>query len=153
MNKARKLGSCLIAVVLASPLVQAGTAPTGITLPVTTENFLLRNTADLISLCNAQPNDPNRIAAIHFCQGFILGIRHYDDASEATLQSSLYCHKERSTRNEVVALYVKYHLDNPQYQSESAIDGVIRAAMATWPCPKPADSKHEPATLNAKGRK
>lgn len=150
MNKAR---NCLIAVVLASPLVQAGTAPTGITSPVTTDNFLLRNTADLVSLCNAQPNDPNRIAAIHFCQGFILGIRHYDDVSEATLQSSLYCHKERSTRNEVVALYVKYHLDNPQYQSEPAIDGVIRAAMATWPCPRPAGSKPEPATLNAKGRK
>lgn len=153
MNMASKLAPCLIAVALASPLVKAGTAPTGITSPVSTDNFLLRNTADLVSLCNAQPNDPNRIAAIHFCQGFILGIRHYDDISQATLQGNFYCHKERSTRNEVVALFIKYHLDNPQYQSESAIDGVIRAAMAIWPCPKPADGKHEPAALNEKGRK
>ena len=78
MNMARKLAPCLIAVALTAPLVQAGAPPTGVTSPVSTENFLLRNTADLVSLCNAQPNDPNRIAAIHFCQGFIVGIRHYD---------------------------------------------------------------------------
>ena len=139
-----------MAACLLSPGVQAVTAPLGLTSPVTTENFLLRNTADLVSLCNAQPSDPNRIAAIHFCQGFVLGIRHYDDISQNALQDKLYCQEQRVTRDQGMAMYVKWHLAHPEFQGESPLDGVVRWAMATWPCPQePA----QPSPSAATGRK
>lgn len=132
----------LLTTCLLSPGASAVTGTSGLTSPVTTDNFLLRNTADLVSLCNAQPSDPNRIAAIHFCQGFILGIRHYDDTSQNALKDNFYCQDQRVTRDQGMAMYVKWHLDHPQYQSEAPLDGVVRWAMATWPCPQePIQSK------------
>ena len=139
MKSLGKTASCLmLAALTTSAAFAASTVPGSPQSPVTTDNFLLRNTADLVSLCSAQAEDPNRIAAIHFCEGFILGVRHYDDVSAASLQSRFYCHPERSTRDEAVRLYVKYHREHPEFQGESAIDGVIRAAMALWPCPQSA---------------
>ena len=152
MKKLGKIAACMLLATHALPgVASAAAVPGGITSPVSSDNFLLRNTADLLSLCSAKPDDPNRVAAIHFCQGFILGVRHYDDVSAASLQSRFYCHPERSTRNEAVALYVKYHQEHPEYQSEAAIDGVIRAAMALWPCPQPSAAKG-PSTFS-KGSK
>lgn len=147
MKTLGKTASCLMLTVLANSAAYAASSPpNSLQSPVSTDNFLLRNTADLLRLCSAQPEDPNRIAAIHFCEGFILGVRHYDDVSAASLQSRFYCHPERSTRDEAVRLYVKYHREHPEFQGESAIDGVIRAAMALWPCPQSAaeTSAHSP---------
>ena len=41
---------------------------------VTKENFLLRNTDDLRALCSVRRDDPNVVAAIHFCHGYALGL-------------------------------------------------------------------------------
>lgn len=60
-----------------SSALGAHAAPVGLSTPVTAGNFLRRNTADLVSLCNARPGDLNRVAATHLCKGFLLGICHH----------------------------------------------------------------------------
>jgi hypothetical protein len=44
---------------------------------VARDNFLLRNTQDLIELCTVKDNDPLRDAAIAFCHGYGVGAYHY----------------------------------------------------------------------------
>src|SRR6516162_10060133 len=45
---------------------------------VTQDNFQVRNVGDLVQLCSAGPDDPLQVAAISFCDGYLLGWwRHY----------------------------------------------------------------------------
>lgn len=142
-NTTLAAGLLLLAAIPASAC-RAGSAPVSVTSPVTADNFLLRTTADLVSLCNVRPDDPNRIAAIHFCEGFILGIRHYDDVSQTAMKDTLYCQDQRVTRDQGAALFVQWHLANPQYGKEAPLDGVVRWAMAQWPCPQQAGTGKNP---------
>ena len=40
------------------------------TAAVTEQNFLLNTTGDLVALCGVSKDDPEKIAAIHFCHGY-----------------------------------------------------------------------------------
>jgi hypothetical protein len=50
---------------------------------VSVQNFELKTTKDLISLCTASPDDPFYSQAIHYCHGYLLGAYHYYQASTA----------------------------------------------------------------------
>ena len=106
--------------------------------PVTKENFLLRTTADLVALCSVTRDDPNAAAAIHFCEGYYLGLDHFAELLGRPYRNSLYCPPDglRLTRDEVVAMVVAFHRKNPQWGSEAPVEGIMRWAAATWPCKK-----------------
>jgi len=116
----------------AALLVYAGAAEA----LVTKENFLLQTTGDLVALCSVTRDDPNAIAAIHFCQGYYVGLDHYAAVTGRAFRNRLYCPPEglKLTRDQVIAMLVDYHRKNPQYASEPPFDGILRFAMATWPC-------------------
>ncbi|HYZ24373.1 MAG TPA: Rap1a/Tai family immunity protein, partial [Rhodopila sp.] len=50
------------------------------TVAVTQDNFHARTTGDLVALCDAPASDPMRVAAIHFCEGFMVGAYQYHEA-------------------------------------------------------------------------
>ena len=104
--------------------------------PVTKENFQLRTTGDLILLCGVSQDDPNAIAAIHFCHGYYVGLDHYAEVTGRAFRNRLYCPPEglKLTRDQVIGMMVDWHRKNPQYASEAPFDGIVRFAMATWPC-------------------
>jgi len=106
---------------------------------VTEENFLLRTAADLFALCSVSHNDPNKIAAIHFCHGYILGLDHYGEATGRIARNLLYCPPENLelTRDQAVAMFVVWFRKNPQHMSDTPIDGLLRWSMETWPCETP----------------
>lgn len=106
---------------------------------VTPENFVLRTSGDLFALCSVSQDDPNKIAAIHFCHGYILGIDHYGEATGRIARNLLYCPPEdlNLTRDEAVAMFVAWFRKNPQYMSDTPIDGLLRWSMDTWPCETP----------------
>ena len=40
---------------------------------VTEENFRIETTKDLVALCSVDASDPNAVAAIHMCHGYVMG--------------------------------------------------------------------------------
>ncbi len=128
--------------VLLTAVLASGTATA-----VTEQNFLLKTTGDLVALCGVSKDDPDAIAAIHFCHGYMLGLDHYGAATGRVFKDVEYCIPENVhvTRNEAVEMFVKWAATNQQYMSEPPIDGLLRWARTTWPCPKAAETQAQPA--------
>ena len=109
---------------------------TGPSLAVEEKDFLLDTTADLARLCGAAPESPLYPAAIHLCQGYILGVHHFHEALAAGLQEDIYCvdpTAERS-RNEVMAQFAAWAAENPQAGESEALDGLLQWAAVAFPC-------------------
>ena len=118
----------------AALLIAAGAA----SAQVTEKHFLLRTTGDFVALCGVSRDDPNAIAAIHFCEGYLLGLDHFAEVTGQPFRGALYCPPEglKMSRDEVVARLVAWHRRNPGPASEGPFDGIVRWAAATWPCKK-----------------
>lgn len=106
---------------------------------VTPDNFLLRTTADLVELCSASETDPLRVAAIHFCEGYMVGAGQYHQAEHPAAQAAsdppLYCMPNPApSRDEIVRMFVAWARSHPQYMNERPIDSLLRFAAMTWPC-------------------
>jgi hypothetical protein len=103
---------------------------------VTQDNFLARTTADLVELCAAPEADPLRVAAVHFCEGYIVGVSQYSQAvSAAPGEPQLFClPKPPPSRDDAVAMFVTWARRNANYMTERPVDTLMRFAGATWPC-------------------
>lgn len=100
-------------------------------------DFLIDTTGNLAALCSASPEEPNYSAAIHMCQGYIIGIAHFHQALSAELKEDIYCVPEgdaRPSRNEAVAMFVDWAGNNPDSAGTEALDGVLAWAAAAFPC-------------------
>ena len=101
------------------------------------EDFELRTGQDLLDMCTLGPNHPDYPVAHAYCVGFIEGAGQLHDALAAGPNfDRLVCHPKNVTLDDVVTVYASYAAANPQYMRESAIDSLVRAAAAQWPCPK-----------------
>lgn len=118
---------CVAALLLSSAVSAA---------PVSKEHFMLRTTGDLIALCGVSRDDPNAIAAIHFCHGYYVGLDQYAAVTGRAFRNRLFCPPEgaKLTRDQAIGMLVDWHRKHPQYASEAPFDGIVRFAMATWPC-------------------
>ena len=97
--------------------------------------FEVRNNADLVALCSAQPSDANYVAAIHFCHGFGVGFDRYHDAlKEGKDFSPVFCIPETATRNQVIGEYVRYSKAHPEYDKDTVGDVVTKFLVDTYPC-------------------
>jgi hypothetical protein len=106
---------------------------------VTQDNFLARNTADLVALCDAPATDAMHVAAIHFCQGFMVGVYRYHQAeiSGPHGRPSLFCPPQSGlTRDQVTSMFITWANKNPQYMNEQPADSLVRFGAMTWPCHK-----------------
>jgi hypothetical protein len=105
---------------------------------VTRDNFLLRNTQDLVELCTVADNDPLRDAAIGFCHGYGLGAFHYYVAEHSGAESRPFVclPNPPPTRTESMQRFLAWTRDNPQYMGEPAVESLFRFLKATWPCKK-----------------
>jgi hypothetical protein len=106
---------------------------------VSADNFLLRTTDDLAALCGAQPNDPRGVAAIHECEGFLVGVYRYHEAltTGPGALPRMFCVPQEGapSRDAAVQMFVDWLRSHPQYTNEQPVDGVFRWAVDTWPCP------------------
>jgi hypothetical protein len=77
------------------PIIAASGAILGVAsarAAVSQDSFLLNNTGALVDLCSAQQNDPLYTAAVHFCQGFTVGVfRVLRDVDEPARSQHLFC--------------------------------------------------------------
>lgn len=103
---------------------------------VTEENFQIDTTKDLIALCSVDASDPNAVAAIHMCHGYVMGLVHFHILIGRALEGSVFCLEDaqRPTRDEAIALLVAWSRQHPEHDSKEAANGVVQWAAETYPC-------------------
>ena len=103
---------------------------------VTQDNFLARNTQDIVALCTAPANDPLYVAATHFCQGYLVGAYHYQQAfySESNLKLPFCPPDPKPSRNEAIAQFVEWAKGHPEYLQDRPVDTMMKFLVESWPC-------------------
>ena len=127
---------------LAGALVVAGMVPA--MAQVTAENFRTGRTGDLAALCGAGAQDPNHMAASAYCQGFLIAAGQYhQSATGPGREQPIFClPTPNPTLDQAIASFVTWAAANPQYAGDRAVDGVMRFAAATYPCPAAPRQAH-----------
>ena len=99
-------------------------------------DFQVRNTGDLVRLCEAVPSDATGIAALHFCHGFTVGAYQYHQiVAAAENKRPLFCEpKPRPTRNEAIAGFISWAKQNPGAMDTPPVEGIFRYLAQHYPC-------------------
>jgi hypothetical protein len=137
MRRTTWLGAIIGASALAAgPAMAQGTG--AVAEPVTT--------AALASICAAtSPNAESPLTA--YCRGFMVGAGQYHNAISAASGRRIFCMPQPGpTIENVQQAFVTWARANTQYGQDRAVDGLMRFAATTYPCPA------QPATAGAPGR-
>ncbi len=117
--------------------------------PAAEPNFRGSRTGDLAALCSASAQDPDGSAELAYCEGFFVAAGQYHRAltAEGGVERPIFCLPNPSpTFDQARSSFVAWTRANPQYASERAIDGLMRFAAETYPCPTaPAKAARRPA--------
>jgi hypothetical protein len=103
-----------------------------------TADFTMNSTEDLFRICSSPADDPMHREAIHFCEGFLLGVVSYHDA--VTVRQNLkrlICYPPGVTRDQGVQAFVAWattHQQDQKFMSDPAVVGAVRGLAAKWPC-------------------
>ncbi len=127
----------LLATTIGGAPAQTAAAPAAPTPagPVTTGN--------LASLCAASLSEEVGHVSQAFCRGFIVGTGQYHtEISAPGGRTPIFCLPTPTPSLEAAqASFVAWSAANPQYASELAVDGLLRWAAATYPCPTAAPAR------------
>jgi len=124
----RKLICVMFAVVLSIPtLVSAATEQ---------QDFIVDSTDDIVDLCTTAPDDPLYTAAIHFCQGYLVGAYAYYDALASGPEGvRLVCFPDPApSRDAAIDMYVKWAKAHPEHMKEAPVDTLFMFLTEKWPC-------------------
>lgn len=103
---------------------------------VTQENFLARDTEDIVAMCSATEVDPLFTAAVNFCQGYLVGAFQYHEAvAQATGVRKICLPEPRPSRDEAIRRFVAWARQNPLTWREPAVDAMLRFVVSQWACP------------------
>jgi hypothetical protein len=133
--------SRVLAAVVAPLLAAIAASPTPAAAQVSEQTFRSGKTGDLATLCAASGGDTAGTAARAWCHGFIVSAAQYHGSIAAAdpARARIYCQPDpNTTLDEVRAIFVAWARSNPQYADTKAIDGLMRFAASTWPCPASA---------------
>jgi hypothetical protein len=104
---------------------------------VTADDFLLRNTGDLVALCSADKSDPLYTAASNFCHGFAVGVYRVlaeEDAAYPALR--FFCMPAAApTRSQALAAFILWAKSNAADMAEPPEDGIVVFLSEEYPCP------------------
>jgi Rap1a immunity proteins len=124
---------------------QAPAAPAA----VGAETFRAGTTGALGQLCGSGTSSAVGTAANVYCHGFLSGVGqfHREVTREGGPLAPLYCAPQPPPPVEQVAsAFAAWARANPQHAGEPAVDGLIRFAQATYPCPpRPAAARRSRA--------
>jgi hypothetical protein len=95
-----------------------------------TEASAIETSSDLREACAAED-----IATRNICYGFIQGAgQFYIELRRAEEIEAIACADPAPKMDEIRQAIVVWVDAHPEYASERAVDGLMRAAAATWPC-------------------
>ncbi len=121
----------LAALVVAAPAaVQAQGLPTH-----------AQTVADLAAICAPAVQGVQRLEAIAYCQGFVTSAAQFHAAVHPPggRRAPVFCLPTPPPSVAEAALgFVAWAAANPARAQEPALEGVLRFARATYPCPPPA---------------
>lgn len=103
---------------------------------VTEEDFIAMKTQNIINLCTASPEDVHYQAAIHFCQGYVVGAFHFYAAQAANRpELKLVCYPEpKPSRNDAIGMFVAWAKQHPEFMNELPVETEFRFLTEKWPC-------------------
>jgi hypothetical protein len=102
----------------------------------TQDDFLVRNTRDIVDLCTTSENDPLYTAAVNFCHGYLLGAFQYHTAmTQAGGVRKICLPNPQPSRNEAIRNFIAWASNDPRVLDERAVDAVARFIDMKWSCP------------------
>lgn len=92
-------------------------------------------TAALAELCASDVE-----TARGYCRGFLVGVGQYHtEVTRPGGRAPIFCLPDPAPTLEAAqASFAAWSRANPQHGGEKAVDGLLRWAAATYPCPTPA---------------
>ncbi len=106
--------------------------------------------ASLAAACGVVEGDPVYAEASGYCRGFLTGAGQYHvEISRSGGAPALFCLSDPApSLDQVAASFAAWVKANPQYGEDKAVDGLMRWATTTYPCPQPS-----PAPARRAGRR
>lgn len=110
---------------------------------VTSEDFLVADTQDVVDICTTPETDPMYTAAIAFCQGYLVGAYQYHLALFGNGKSHpVVCLTEpKPTRSQAIERFIAWVKGHPEYGREKPAESLTKFLVDTWPCPQPVAAK------------
>jgi hypothetical protein len=95
-------------------------------------DYLLKTAGNLAALCGA----PDNMAAIHMCEGYLVGVNQMYAAISEALDGKIYCLPDDGTvtRDGVARDFSKWIAATPAAATMPARDGLLEWARMTYPC-------------------
>ena len=139
-----RIATAAALVCLASPMALAQPSPTATSRIVTQ----VQTSADLAAVCDPSWSGVPRLEAIAYCQGFLTSAGQYHTLLHPVggRLRPLYCLPTPGpTIAESGVAFAAWMRANPAHAIEPALDGLLRWAQATYPCPPAATTTTRPA--------
>ncbi|MGH7893751.1 MAG: Rap1a/Tai family immunity protein [Candidatus Binatia bacterium] len=118
-------------------------ALSGIAAATGRDDFLLKDTQDLVDLCTVGAKEDLNQEAIHFCQGFAVGVyRTIVAVTTDRGRKPIFCPPDPLlTRDAAIQAFVDWSRGNPDVLSKNPVDGLTQFMVTKWPCAKPKAAK------------
>ena len=99
-------------------------------------DFQAKTASQLARLCGADPEENNYVAAIHFCEGFMVGAyRYYRASLDGPSAHPAICLPQASpSRDGAAAQFVAWLGEHPEYRDANAVEAQFKWLSDTWPC-------------------
>ena len=99
------------------------------------ESFVLSDAAALVTACTVPEGHPLYQTAKGFCLGYMTGaMQLYSAAAASPDVKNFVCPGRVVSRAEMRDVFLEWAAANPERLGEPAIDGLVRAAVAKFPC-------------------
>lgn len=102
----------------------------------TEQDFHVRTTRDLITLCSTPAGDPLHTAAVNFCEGFLVGAYQYHTLSVKTEgRAPLVCPPEPPpSRDESVIRFIQWSKAHDAVLETPPVAGMFEFLAQAFPC-------------------
>jgi Rap1a immunity proteins len=101
------------------------------------DSFELSNAQALVTTCTVPADNPLYQTAKGFCLGFMTGaMQLYSAAAASPKIKNFVCPGHVVSRAEMRGVFLDWAAAHPERLSEPAIDGLVRSAVAKYPCPQ-----------------
>ncbi|GKS70431.1 hypothetical protein W03_24350 [Nitrosomonas sp. PY1] len=115
----------------------------------TENNFMVKNTQDIVELCSVSQEDKLYTQAIHFCHGYLVGIYHYqNELYKSPGLSPIVCipklyhpasvnseaERIELSRNHIITGYIQWVKEHPDYLKESIVNSLMKYLVNNYSC-------------------
>jgi hypothetical protein len=105
-------------------------------IAATPEDFSVRTTRDLVTLCSTDPAARDYAMAISFCHGFAVGAyQYYSQVAGNSRATRFICvPNPPPTRSQAIADFVAWTRGHPETMSAMPVDSMFRHLAEKYPC-------------------